>query len=165
MNDILKKIQVLVKCETAIQRVNLQTVARQIILFAVGVVLILLAVAMLNVAIYVAISEHYGQVAGALIVSVINGLLAVALMVVANRTKPGPEAAMAREIRELAITEINSDVEKVGQNLNDFKTDVQRIRSGFSGLMGGGGGSSFSLFNLAPLLDILISVLSKSKKG
>ena len=165
MNAFLKKIQVLVKCETAILQINLQTVARQIILFAVGIVLILLAVAMLNVAIYVAISEHYGQVAGALIVAVINGLLAVALMGVANRTKPGPEAAMAKEIRELAITEINSDVEKVGQNLNDLKTDVHRIRSGFSGLMGGGGGSSLSLLNLAPLLDILISALRKSKKG
>ena len=165
MNEFFKKLQVLVKIESAIQRVNLQTVARQIILFAVGIVLILLAVAMLNVAIFVAISGHYGQVAGALIVSVINGLLSVALMVVANRTKPGPEAAMAREIRELAITEINSDVEKAGQNLNDLKTDVHRIRSGFSGLMGGGGGSAFSLLNLAPLLDILISALSKSKKG
>jgi hypothetical protein len=86
-------------------------------------------------------------------------------MVVAKHTKPGPEAAMAREIRELAITEINSDVEKIEQNMKDFKTDMHRIRSGFSGLVGGGGGSSFSLLNLAPLLDILISALSKSKKG
>jgi hypothetical protein len=86
-------------------------------------------------------------------------------MVVAKHTKPGPEAAMAREIRELAITEINSDVEKIEQNMKDFKTDMHRIRSGFSDLVGGGGGSSFSLLNLAPLLDILISALSKSKKG
>ena len=163
MNDFMKKLQVLVRSETAIQRINLQTAARQIILYAVGIVLILLAVAMLNVAIYEGMSETYGEVTGALIVAVINGILAAVLMVIASRTKPGPEAAMAREIRELAITEINSDVEKIEQSLDEFKTDVQRIRSGFSGLVGGGGGSSFSLLNLAPLLEILISALSKAK--
>ena len=165
MNDTIKKIQVLIKSEAAILRINLQTVAKQFILYAVGIVLILLAVAMLNVAIYVATSEHYGQVAGALIVAVINGFLAVVIMVVASRTKPGPEAAMAKEIRELAVTEISSDVEKFEQNMNGLKTDIHRIRSGFSGMMGGGGGSSFGLLNLAPLLDILISALRKSKKG
>ena len=163
MNDFIKKLQVLVRSETAIQRINLQTVARQTILYAVGIILILLAVAMLNVAIYKGISEDYGEVTGALIVAVLNGILAAVLMIIANRTKPGPEAAMAKEIRELALTEINADVHKIEQNLNDFKSDVQRIRSGFGGLIGGGGGSSFSLLNFAPLLEILISALSKAK--
>jgi hypothetical protein len=139
--------------------------ARQIILFAVGIVLILLAVAMMNVAIYAALSEHYGKVTGALVVSVLNGIIAIILMVVAKRTKPGPEADMAKEIRGMVITEINSDVENVVHSLNDLKTDVRRIRSGFGGLIGGKGGSSLSLLNLAPILDIFISALSKSKKG
>lgn len=163
MNDFIKKLQVLARSETAILKINLQTVARQIILYAVGIVLILLAVAMFNLAIYMGIAEDHGEVTGALIVCAINSILAVVIVMVAGRTKPGPEAAMAREIRELALTEIHSDVGRIEQDLVDFKSDIQRIRSGFSGLMGGGGGSSFSLLNLVPLLDILISALSKSK--
>ena len=165
MNDFFQKIQIISRAEKAILRINLQTFAKQAVLFAVGIILILLAVAMLNVAIYVALSEHYGPVAGALVVSAINGVLAVILMVVANRTKPGPEAAMAKEIRDLAVTEINADVEEIRQNLNDVKDDLKGIRSGFGGLLGGGGGSSFGLLNLGHLLDLLISSLRKSKKG
>lgn len=163
MNYFFQKMHVLLRAERAILRINLQTVAKQIILYAVGIVLILLAVAALNVAIYVTLSETYGRGAGAFIVSAINAILAVFIMIVANRTKPGPEIAMATEIRDLAVSEINTDVENVRQNLNEIKTDVEQIRSGFSGLLGGGGGSSFGLLNFAPLLDLLISSLRKSK--
>ena len=165
MDDFLKKMQVLLRTETAIFRINLQTAGKQIVLFAVGIVLILLALAALNVGIYTALADRYGGVAGALIVAVINGILAVILMVVANRTKPGPEAAMAKEIRDLAISEISTDVDKIRQNLDDFKSDVERIKNGFNSLTGGGGGGAlFGLSNLAPLIELLISSLKKSKK-
>lgn len=164
MDDFLKKMQVLLRTEMAIFRINLQTASKQIILFAVSIVLILLAVAALNVGIYTALSENYGRVVGALIVAVINGALAVIIMVIANHTKPGPEAAMAKEIRDLAISELNTDVDKIRQNFDDVKSDVKRIRSGFSSLTSGGGGALFGLSNLAPLIELLISSLKKSKK-
>ena len=146
MDDFLKKMQVLLRTEAAIFQINLQTAGKQIILFAVGIVLILLAVAALNVGIYTALADRYGGVTGALIVAAINGILAVVLMVVANRTKPGPEAAMAKEIRDLAISEINTDVNKIRQNLDDFKSDVERIKNGFTSLTGGGGGWRMAWF-------------------
>ena len=164
MNDFMKKIQVLARIEMTIFRINMQTASRQVLLYAVGLVLILLAVAMLNVGVYMALSEIYGRAVGALIVAGINGLLAVILMVVAGRTKPGPEAAMAKEIRDLAVSEINMDVERVYQNLNEVKSDVQRIRSGFGSLLSGGG-AMFSLSSLVPLIDLLIGSLRKSKKS
>ena len=163
MNDFFLKMQVFSRAEMAILRVNLQTAAKQVILFAVGIVLILLAVAMFNVAIYNTLAENYGSDVSALIVSAINGFLAVVILNVANRTKPGPEAEMAKEIRDLALREMNSDVEKIGNNLNEVKADVQRIRSGFGGLLGGARGSMQGLISLGPLLDLLISSLRKSK--
>ena len=165
MNDFMKKIQVLARIEMAIFRINMQTASKQVLLYAVGLVLILLAVAMLNVGIYMALSEMYGRAVGALIVAAINGVLAVILMVVASRTKPGPEAAMAKELRDLAVSEIDADVDKIRQNLNEVKSDVQRIRSGFGTLISGGAGAMFSLSSLAPLIDLLIGSLRKSKKG
>lgn len=163
MNDFFQKMHVLLRAERAILRINMQSAARQFFLYAVGVVLILLAVAALNVAIYVTLSETYGRGMGAMIVCAINAIFAVIIMVAAGRTKPGPEVAMATEIRDLAISEINTDVDSVRQSLNEVKTDVNKIRSGFSGLLGSGGGSSVGLLNLAPLLDLLISSLRKSK--
>jgi hypothetical protein len=165
MNDFFKKWQIFSRTEMAILRINIQTASKQIILFSVGIVLILLAVAMFNVGMYMSLSENFGRDVGAFIVSAFNGALAVIIMLIANRTKPGPEAAMAKEIRDLALTEINADVDKFRQNLNEVKTDVQRIRSGFGGLLGGGDKSALGLLRLAPLFDVLISSLRKSKQS
>lgn len=164
MNDFFQKLQIFSRTEIAILRITLQTVSKQIILFAVGIVLILLAVAMFNVGMFMSLSEKFGSDTAAFIVCAFNAVLAVVIMVVANRTKPGPEADMAKEIRNLAINEINADVDKIRQNFNEVKTDVQRIRSGFGGLLGGGDKSSLGLLSFAPLIEILISSLRKSKQ-
>ena len=68
-----------------------------------------------------------------------------------------------------SLTIINSalaeiDVDKIKQNFNEVKTDVQRIRSGIGGLLGGGDKSSIGLLSFAPLIEILISSLRKSKQ-
>ena len=165
MNDFFQKLQIFSRTDMAILRINMQTASKQIILFAVGIVLILLAVAMFNVGMYVSLSEKFGRDMGAFIVAAFNGVLAVIIMVIANRTKPGPEAARAKEIRDLAITEINADVDSFRQNLNEVKSDVQRIRSGFGGLLGGGDKSSLGLLSFTPLIELLISSLRKSKQG
>jgi len=151
-----------------ILRMDVQTAYRKTFLYAVGIVLILLAVAALNISIYMALSESFGYDVGALIVSILNAVLAVVIIVIAGRTKPGPEADMAKEIRDYALAEINADLDKADQNIDEFKTDVQRIRSGFNSLIGKGGASSAGFMSLTtalgPLLDLLIGWLQKSKK-
>jgi len=167
MNDILQKLQILARIEMTILRIDIQTAYRQTFLYAVGIVLILLAVAALNVSIYMAFSESFGYDWGALIVATLNAVLAFVIIVMASRTKPGPEADMAKEIRDFAMTEINKDVESLRQGMDEFKSDVERIRSGFNSLIGKGGDSSLGVMSLAPtlgpLLDLLIGWLKKSK--
>lgn len=164
MEEFLKKIQILARIEMAILRIDLQTAYRQTFLYAVGIILILLAVAALNVSIYMALSERFGYDVGALIVCIMNAVLAVVIIVIAGRTKAGPEADMAKEIRDYALTEINTDLDKVHRNLDEFKTDIEHIRSGFHSLIGKDGGSLFGLANLVPVIDLVIGLLKKSKK-
>lgn len=164
MNNLFQKLQILSRTEMAIVRINTQTATKRMMLISVGVVLILLAVAMFNVGLYLSLSEKFGQVMGAFIVSALNGALAVVILVIANRTKPGPEAAMAKEIRDFAVTEINADVDKIRQNFDEVKSDVKRIRSGFGSVLGGGDKSALSLLSFTPLIEILISSLRKSKQ-
>jgi hypothetical protein len=163
MNDFMQKVQILARVETAIFKINLQTAARQTILYAIAIVAILLTIAMLNVGVYMALSERFGKDGGALIVSGINGLLALILIVAANRTRPGAEAVMAKEIRNLAVAEIENDVDKVRREYDEFKSDLQGIRNGFSLVTSGKGTAMLGLMNFAPLLDLLISSLRKSK--
>lgn len=164
MNDIVHKLQSLRRAEITILRIHLRTAARQAVYYAVGIVLILLAVAMLNVALYVALSDELGSSMGALIVSAVNGLLAMGILVMASLAKPGPEATHAEEVRDLVIQGIHDDAQKLSNSLDEVKFSLKRIHTGLNGLMGGGG-SMLGLLHLGPLLDLLISSLSKSDKA
>lgn len=61
MNDFFQKLQIFSRTEMAILRITIQTVSRQIALFAVGIVLILLAVALFNADMYMSLSERFGN--------------------------------------------------------------------------------------------------------
>ena len=161
MNTSAQKIRLLTRAEMALLRIHMRVAAKQSALYATAILLVLLSVLMLNVAAYFALNESFGKDVAALIVAAVNAVLAIILMLIASRTKPGPEAEMAQEIRDLAVAEINADVDRIRDGVNEVRADVQRIRSGFSGLVGGGSG--FSLLQLGPLLDLLIGILRKAK--
>jgi hypothetical protein len=164
MRDAIKKLSALKRAESAIFRIHLRTAARQAILYAVGVVLILLAVAMLNVALFLALSEPHGPCMGALAVSALDGVLAAILLIAAGRAKHGPEVVHAEEVRNLAIEGLYADAEHIVQSLGEIKLSLQRIHTGLHGLLGGKG-SMLGLLHLGPLLDLLISSLGSKKKA
>ncbi len=138
MSDIVQKVRVLSRVEIALLKIHLRTLARQALLCAVGLLLTLLAVAMVNAAIYLFLAERLDRDVAALIVAALNAVLAVGLFLMAKRTRPGAEAAVVEEIRDLAVAEIQADAEAVRKKLNDLTQDVQRIRSGFSQIGRGG---------------------------
>ena len=69
---------------------------------------------------------------------------------------------MVEEVRDLAVAGLRADAEAVARDLNQVKTDVERIRSGFSQLFRGGG-SLRGLMQLGPLLDLVTGTLKRSK--
>ena len=91
-----------------------------------------------------------------------RSLIRMGLFLVAVRMRPGPEAEMIEEIRDLAVSELRADAEAVRQSLNEVTADVRKIRSGFGQLFGGGG-SLRGLMHLCPMLDLLTSSLKRSK--
>ena len=162
MSDIVQKLRVLSRVEIALLKIHSRTLAQQILLCAVGLLLTLLAVAMVNAAIYLFLAERFDRDVAALIVAALNAVLAVGVFLAAKRTRPGPEAAMVEEIRDLAVTELRADAEAVGRDLNQVKADVQRIRSGFSQMSRGGGGLR-GLLQFVPLFDLVSSSFKRSK--
>ena len=162
MSDTVQKIRVLSRVELALLKIHFRILTRQALLCAAGLLLALLAVAMVNAAIYLFFAERLDRDVAALIVAAFNAVLAAGLFVAATRTRPGPEAAMVEEIRDLAVSEIQADAEAVRQKLNDVTVDVQRIRSGISGVFGGGG-SVRGLMHLGPMFDLLTRTLKSSK--
>ncbi len=162
MSDIVQKLRLLSRVEIALLKIHLRTLARQTLLCAVGLLLTLLAVAMVNAAIYLFLAERLDRDVAALIVAALNAVLAVGLFLMAKGTRPGAEAAMVEEVRDLAVAELRADAEAAQRNLSEVTADVQRIRSGFSQAFRGGG-SLRGLMQLGPLLDLVTSSLKRSK--
>ena len=162
MSDSLQKLRILSRTEIALLKIHLHSAARQALLYAAGLLLMLLTVAAINVALFLYLSERLEGDTAALIVAVINAVLALGLFLMAKRTQPGPEAAMVEEVRDLAVAELQADAEVVRGNLNAVIEDVQRIRSSFGGLFGSGGPLR-GLTQLGSLLDLVTGALRRSK--
>jgi type VI protein secretion system component VasK len=163
MDDLVLKFRILLRAEAAIRNSQIRLAVRQARLTAVGLVLALLALGMLNVAIYLALETRLGGSTAALLLAVVNGILALILILAAGRMQTGPEVDMAEEIRDLAVTEIAADADELKQELQQIRAEVTQISSGFRRLLGGDL-SLLGLPNLSPLIGVLASSLKNRKK-
>jgi len=105
MDETLMKIRILIKAETTLLKASARRAGMRGQLYAVAIGLILLTVIMVNLAAYQYLSETRSAAAAALIVSLVNAVLAVIVIVMAMRIQPGPEEGMVEDIPDLALTE------------------------------------------------------------
>ena len=164
MDETLLKLRVLTRAEMTLAKANARRFAARSRLYAVALVMILLTVVMINIAAYEYLSTLKGEPMAALIVAFANAVLAVLVMLVAARIKPGPEEEMVKEIRELALTELSADADGIRQNFAQISSDIERIRSGFSSVSGVLGSAQAGLGSLGPMLGLLTSMLKKKGK-
>jgi hypothetical protein len=162
MTEPLQRIRVVSRAEIVLLKIHLRSLAKKTVLCAAGLLVVLLAVGMLNLAGYMFLAERLEPPVAALLLAAFNAVIAVGLFLTAKGTRPGPEAAMAEEVRDLAVAELQTDADAVRANFNEMKADVQRIRSGISGIFGGGG-SLRGLMHIGPLLDVVTSSLKRAK--
>lgn len=163
MDDLVLKFRILLRAESAIRSSQIRLAVRQARLTSVGLVLALLALGMLNVSIYSALEPRIGGSTGALLLAIVNGVLALILILIAGRMKTGPEVEMAEEIRELAITELAADADQLKQEVQQVRSDVQGISDGFRRLLSGDL-TRLGLPNLSPLVGVLASSLKSRRK-
>ena len=163
MDDLVLKLRILLRAESAIRQNQIRLAFRQAQLIAVGLLLALLALGMLNVSIYLALETRLGGSTAALVLAAGNGVLALILVLMAARSKPGPEVEMAEEIRDLAFTELSADADELKQELQQVRAEVTQISTGFRRLLSGDL-SPLGLPNLAPLVGVLASSLKSRKK-
>ena len=163
MNDLVLKLRVLIRAETAIRESQLRLVGRQSVTIAIGIVLALLALGAVNLAIFLALAAQFSEIAAGLILALLNGVLAVIFILSAGRMKTGPEVAMAEQMRELALNELSSDADEMKQELQKVTDDVRQIRDGFSRIVHGDL-TQLGLPNLSPLLSLLVGSIKNRKK-
>jgi hypothetical protein len=161
MDETLLKLRVLTRAEVTLAKANARRIAARSRLYVIALGMVLITVVMLNIAAFEYLSTQMSDAMAALTIAIVNGLLAMLLLYMATRIRPGPEEEMVKEIRELALTELSADADGIKRNFAQISSDVERIRSGFSSVSSIFGSTGNGLGSLGPLLGMLTSMLRK----
>ena len=157
MNDPVLKLNLLVRAELALARIQARRAGSRLILSLVALVFVLLGVGMLNLAMYQGFAMYFSPAISGLFVALINLILAGVVFMIAG--KAGSETndeKMAQEIRNLAYSSLNSDLDGIKSEFSKVSDDVKRIRSGFSSLTG-------STSSIMPIMGLLTKAVKKKK--
>ena len=158
MQDTMARFRALARAQTIVTRIELRSKVTQGALYFASLVIGMLGVVMINLAGFLALSQRIGYAWAAVVFAAIDVVLAAILVSVANRVEPGPEVESATQVRDLLLDEISTDAEALKAEFMEARADVQRIRNGFSALVGGAKG-------LGPVVDLLTGALRKKKKA
>lgn len=158
MTAVTLKLRIWVHAETALLKINARRTGQRFTALAIALGLAILSVGMINIGIFELVAESYGRVKGAFYLAGGNGLLAAVVVVVAQRAKPGLEEEMVAEIREMALTELQSDADEVKAEFERIADRVRRIENSVSALTGSGSSLS-KLSTLGPVVELATHAL------
>jgi outer membrane murein-binding lipoprotein Lpp len=135
MSRVTRNLQLLWRSERVLAEARFKLISRKMVMAVMAGIAGLFALGMFNMAGYFALEQSVGSPAAALIVGIVDVLVAGLLLAVAQGLQPGPEEDMVREVRDMAINEIGADVEDVQQKLVQLRDDVEAVRSNITGFV------------------------------
>ncbi len=131
----------------SIQKVQFNALAGLVAIFGLG---------MLSLAVFFALVPYWGQALAALTVAGVDLVLAAALVAYARSLKPAAEFEMVKEMRDLALSDIEEEVALAEAELVALKDGVHKfIRNPIDTLLPG---------TIAPLLAAIVRGLGGAKK-
>ena len=100
IDHLLRDLQVLRKADILIGKIWLNVLARRLGLFAFAGLIGLFGLGMANVAGYNALQSSIGIVWAATVVAIADFAIAAIMLLLASRSRPGPEIDIALELRK-----------------------------------------------------------------
>ncbi len=135
MDSIVRNLRVLWRAESIIADIRLRQVATRSGLRGVAALLGAFAYLMGNLAFFFALEQAWGSIWAAALVGVANLLLAIVLLVVAERSRPGREMELALEVRNTALQALEADAQVVQQQLAELRDEVRGVRQAIVGFV------------------------------
>jgi NADH:ubiquinone oxidoreductase subunit K len=137
MSDSAFKLQLLVRAEIALAKIYARRSMLRGAFIAVALVFVLMALGMLNFAAYLGLLDKYTPGIAAILVASADVACAVVIFVIGRKAGPADtEENMAKEIRDMAYTEVSKDVEDVKLKIEQLTDEVKSIRAGVSTAIG-----------------------------
>jgi len=157
MTQIAMKLRILFRAEMTLVRAEAQRRAHMAMFAAVSLGCVFVALAFVNVGLFFWLTDLANYARAAFILAGGNLVLALIPHLLRQRSKPGSEEQMVREIRDMALEEVSNEIDGVAGNVAALGSAAQQLRSGVASFAGGG------LSTLAPALTLVIDLLKKRK--
>ncbi len=138
------------RAEMLVARIRMRAEAQRLLLTAMAAVLGLMGLAFINIALYAALSTAWGPIWTPLALGLLDIALAVLALAAAASRTPGPELALAEEMKAMAGVALE-----------------EQVQAGFgaASLLGGLAGGESSARLLVPLVTTLIGALRRRKQA
>lgn len=150
MNHFSRNLTIIYRTERLIARRSLAVFQTQITLGVLAGVAALIGLVLLNVSLFFVLQARMSPAGAAAILSALNIALAGVIALIANRMSIEREIAPAVEVRDMAIEDLERDIEGATQEIRD-------IANGLKGL------GRDPLGSLSTLIIPLIGALLKKK--
>ncbi len=127
MNRISRNLAIIYRTERLITRRRLAVIQQQTVLMALAGVAALAGLILLNITLYLVLSTWVSPAVAAGILTVANLVLAALLALVAGRTNIEKEIAPAVEVRDMAIADIEDELEGMAVETRELVNSVRKL--------------------------------------
>ena len=134
IDHLLRNLQVLRKADILIGKIWLNVLARRLGLFAFAGLIGVFGLGMANVAGFYALQNSLGVIWAATVVAIMDFAIALIVLLVGSRTRPGPEIEVAFEVRRTALESIQEDardlklmIDTLGQEIKNVKQNITAV--------------------------------------
>lgn len=127
MNRISRNLTILFRTERLIARRQMAVLRAQTGMVAFAGLVAGIAIIMLNVAIFYALGTVMAAQYAALLVALGNALVALVLVAIASRMSAEKELEPATEVRDMALAEIEADLNEVAEEARELTRNVSRM--------------------------------------
>jgi hypothetical protein len=135
VEDVVHDLQVLAKADSLIAKLWLNAAARRFGLLAFAGLIGLFGLGMANLAALYALQPSVGPFWAPAIVAGVDFLLAAAIWLMSEHSKPGPELELVFEVRKMAIDALRADARDMKATLDGFHQDIRGVKESVVGLM------------------------------
>lgn len=157
MEYFVRSFKVFWRSERLLKQNEIRLTAKRIQFNALAAFVAVFGLVMLTLSAFFALVPYFGQALAALVVSGVDLLLAGGLFAYGRSLKEAPEAEMVREMRDMALSNIEDEVTRVEADLVEIKNDVHKfIRNPVDALLP---------HAIGPLVSAITSSLGSSKKN
>lgn len=135
MDNLVRNLRVLWRAESIIADIRFRQMMARSSMRGIAALLGGFAFLMGNLALFFALEQAWGAIWAAALIGLANLLLAIILLVVAERSKPGREMELALELRNTALQALETDAQVIQQQLAEFRDEVRGVREAVVGFV------------------------------